>query len=476
MNLLMVATFVIIQLLFCSFPVRAEDCFLKRPLEFEIIDKDKLLITDGGGSDWTTKGSKVMIVDRGGEVLWCFKDDLRFAHSAHFINDDQILISDSTNDRIIIVDKKSKKIKEELGDFDYPNEALSLDGNSFLVTDRNNDRFLEVDKKGGVLWEYKGLERPHNASRMENGNFLVSDSEANRVLEISKDKEIVWEYGGEEAGLNWPRDVSFLTNGNFLITDTRNNRVLEVNRNREVVWEHSKGLYWPYEAERLENGNTLISDSQNRRIVEVNESGEEVWEYRHDPKIEFNPFENGDFEKTEEGEFENWTEADLLAEGSGKFEIEENVVHSGKRSGGIEYDGRGHIFYLQRAKVAEGEMVDFSGWVRTDLEDNKDSWARFEIWWETEKGGFAGEPLVSKKSFGISDWQKRSWSGKAPKGAVGVNIRCLMTGKGKSWFDDVVFKKEPGFWEKYILAFVVGFTVAVLFPLIFKKYVKDKKD
>jgi len=450
------------------------DYFLDRPLEIEILENGNFLVADGGGWDWTNQGSELLIINRNKEIIWNFKDSLVFAHSAHRFSNGEIVITDTTNDRIIAVDKKAKKIiwtsqdwgggTGKLSDgskLDYPNEALETDNKTILVTDRNNDRVLEIEKDGQVLWQYKGLKRPHNASQIEENEFLVSDSEKNRVIIINRKGQILWQFDGGEEKLNWPRDVEKINNGNFLITDTRNHRVVEITESKEKVWEFKDGLYWPYEAERLENGNTLICDSQNRRVIEISPDKKVVWHWRLGEPAKPGRFENGSFEKEESGFPKGWIKADLLAEGEGKFSLDGSQAYDGQKSARLDYQGEGFIFWLQRISVIPGQKYQLSGFVKTDLEEDGRSWARYELWWENENGGFVGQPLVSSKSEGKLNWTKREWSGAAPQGAIAVNIRALMTGSGTTWFDDIVWQEEKAWGNKQVFYFVLGFVAAV---------------
>lgn len=452
--------------------VSALEPLLDRPLEIEVLANGELLVTDGGGRDWTNEGSEVFIFDRDGEIKWHYTDALVFAHSAHLFSDQTIVITDTTNDRIIAVDRETQQVvwssddwdggTGELSDgsrLDYPNEALETTGGNILVTDRNNDRILELDQTGKILWESGKLSRPHNASKIDNEQYLVSDSENNRVVLLNRRGEILWEFSGGEDKLNWPRDVKLLNNGNFLITDTRNHRVLEATRAKTVVWEYTEGLYWPYEAERLANGNTLISDSQNRRLVEVNPTGQIVWDLSLSAAEEFGKFANGGFEQLVNAAPEGWIKADLLAEGTGEFSIDQTVRHSGKSSGKLDYAGRGYIFWLQKVRVQPGIHYSFSGWVKTNLESTGASWSRYELWWENEQGSFIDPPMISSKSTGKADWGEREWSGKAPAGAIAVNIRAVMTGTGRSWFDDVSWKKSS---NKNWLYLIFGFVAVIV--------------
>ena len=82
-------------------------------------------------------------------------------------------------------------------------------------------------------------------------------------------------------------------------------------------------------------------------------------------------------------------------------------------------------------------------------------------------------PLTSAKSFNSSDFTKRQWTGQAPEGAVAVNIRAIMTGKGSAWFDDVIWEEKgsnkTGNWVYYLIGFAVPVVIYFVFNKFFKK-------
>jgi hypothetical protein len=484
-TLLLLSATLFLTIIFKHSTFANDTLFLDRPLEFEILPDGNFLVTDGGGSNWTTTGSEIFIFDKKGVVIWHFDQNLKFAHSAHLFSNNQIVVTDTTNDRIISIDFDSKQVIWSSDDWsqgtgqlsdgshlDYPNEALELSNHHLLVTDRNNDRILEIDHLGKIYWQYTDLDRPHNASQLPDGNFIISNSESHQVIKIDPQGAILWEYDGKPTPLNWPRDVQALSNGNYLITDTRNHRVIEVNSEKQIIWEYSQNLYWPYESERLSSGNTLISDSQNTRLLEVTPDKQIYWQLSLRPSFKTQPFHNGNFESISNHVPKGWTTADLLAEGSGTFSLDSSTAYSANNSARIDYQGQGHIFWLQQVPVVQEKEYQFSGWLKTDLHPDSGNWSRYELWWKTDLGGYIDPPLISDKSSFTSDWTQREWTGLAPSGASFVEIRALTTGSGTTWFDHVSWQtssKIPPYL--YPLA---GFILAILLYAIFTLFIRPR--
>jgi hypothetical protein len=257
--------------------------------DVDFLTNGNLLVTDGGVLNQPGT-SGIYEIDRDGNIVWSYTAGLNFAHNADRQPNGQVIISDTANNRVLIVDPAGQIVwnsaEVPLSDgstLQYPNNANLLPSGNRLITDRNNQRVIEISAAGTVVWQFGqtgvpggGADRlngPHGAERLANGNTLIADSNNNRIIEVTPGKVIVWVYA---AALNWPRDADRLPNGNTLIDDSNNRRITEVTPAGNVVW----GLPLPdvsYDADRLATGNTLISSGA--RIIEVNPAGSVVWSY-----------------------------------------------------------------------------------------------------------------------------------------------------------------------------------------------------
>lgn len=461
---------------------QAQEVILDRPFGVERLTNGHTLIADGGGRDWTDQGSEIIEVDENGQVVWSFQDKLIFAHSVEELANGNLLLVDTTNNRLNEVNREKEVIwssenwpEEALSDgswLDYPNDADELTNGHFLVTDRNNDRVIEIDRSGRIYWQKKKLNRPHNADRLENGHTLISDSENDKVMEINQAGQIVWSYGGgEESPLYWPRDVDKLENNNYLITDARHHRVIEVTPEGEEVWEYKEFLSFPYEADRLANGNTLIGDSSHARVIEVNPEGEIVWQFRNVPQEKYTTDFFGGFERDKDKDNwpDNWIRGNLLAEGKGTFSWDENVFKDGHHSAKIDYDGEGMIFWHNYYPVKPGQKYDLIGLIKSqDLE----GYARFEVIFLDELGGQVGITARTPDHQGTTRWTRYETIFTPPKKAVAANIWCLVEGKGTAWFDELSLK--PVGWQRILgiklsLGIIVG---GIIIALLLNKLIR----
>jgi hypothetical protein len=257
--------------------------------DVDLLPNGNILVTDGGSMNQPSTGG-VYEIDRVGNIAWSYTAGLSFAHNADQDAGGNVIISDTGNDRVIIVNAAGSIIWNSadvpLSDgsqLHYPNDANLLSNGNILITDRDNHRALEITTAGTKVWQFgqtgvpgggaTRLRGPHNADRLTNGNTVIADSNNQRIVEVSPAGGIVWVHTG---GLNWPRDADRLANGNTLIVDSNNLRIIEVTAAHATVWTYAV-ITPSYDADRLDTGNTLIS--AGGQIVEVDPNGATVWSY-----------------------------------------------------------------------------------------------------------------------------------------------------------------------------------------------------
>lgn len=407
------------------------------------------LIADAGSI--SGQGSEILEVNPEGELVWQWQGGLKFVHGIKELPNGNILLADTSNNRILEVDRKGKVVFSsddwsggtgQLSDgshLHYPNNVHVVDRESLMITDRNNDRFVVINHNGDVLWSFsEKLKHPHNCEPLANGNVIIADSDNNAVAEINYDGHVVWFYND---GLDWPRDANRLPNGNTLITDSKNSRVIEVMPTKEIVWECKVDYFANfYEAHRLENGNTLISDQQHQQVLEVGPLGDIVWKFRNF-KREYpihDRLTNGFFKHVDaQGRPLGWILATRLSEGGGNFLWGQN--NRGKRVPGLEFDRSGALCFQQTVKAEPGQRYTMGGSVMTqDLE----GYACFQVAFIDQEGGLLCDAAKAPRGevfTGEMSWTQDSFEVVAPQHADAADIRIFMTGKGKIFFDQLRF-------------------------------------
>ncbi len=435
---------------------------LTLPTDVTRLPNGNTLITDGG--DWAGFGSEVIEVDPMGRMVWMYEEGLIFAHSAKLTSRGNILITDTTNNRIIEVNREGKLVwtseswRGGLGTlsdgswFSYPNDAEETPDGRILVSDRNNDRVVEFDRDGKIYWVYDRLIRPHNADRLPNGNTMVADSEANIVKEIDPQGKMVWSYGdGSTKTLHWPRDADRLPNGNTLIADSKNHRIVEVDRRGKTVWMYyTLSPSHPYDVDPLPNGNILVSNQFFHAAMEIDRSGNVTWIFRNFRRVKPIPPKllNPGFEEEaypEAGYPLGWWTCNLISEGGGKTFWDSQVAHSEKRSVAIEYDRSGSIWWQQTVQVKGGRPYKLSTYIKTQ---EVEKFAQIQLAFLDGWGGFIQELKAlpgTTAMKGTNEWSLSELEVRSPENATAVDLRCLITGHGKVWFDDLNFFEIP--WE-----------------------------
>jgi hypothetical protein len=201
--------------------------------------------------------NRVLLVDRSGEIVWQYgqfgvtgagRNELSAPVQNTYLPNGDVLITDQGNQRVIEVERRSKKIVWQYG-------TTGLAG-----SDPNQ------------------LQDPNSAELLANGHVLISDENNDRAIEVNRDHKILATYTahGTVSGVAF---ASRLPDGHTLITDSNNNRIVEVDAGDNVVWEYvtnkslsSNANPLPTRAVRLADGGTLISDQFNHRVIVVNRS------------------------------------------------------------------------------------------------------------------------------------------------------------------------------------------------------------
>ncbi|MEW6104513.1 MAG: PQQ-binding-like beta-propeller repeat protein, partial [bacterium] len=227
----------------------------------------------------------------GYRTIWNYPSGFLPFSSKRLLNGDTLIVD--LCDQVYIIDP-FERIKWKYGHLNKPGnregflnrpeDAFYLENGNVLIADSGNNRVIEVSKSGKVVWEYNtSIYRPTAVEELSNGNVLIANFGGSSVIEVDKKtNNIVWKYETSN-----PIDARRLSNGNTLIVESTKHRVIEINKEKEIAFSYgilnSPGstmgkLNSPSSADRLANGNTIIADCGNSRIIEVDPSGNITWE------------------------------------------------------------------------------------------------------------------------------------------------------------------------------------------------------
>src|ERR1700730_6323375 len=150
--------------------------------------------------------NRVILVDPSGEIVWQYgkfgvtgagRNELSSPVQDTYLPNGDVLITDQGNQRVIEVERRSKKIVWQYGttgvpgigdnQLQDPNSAELLANGHVLISDENNDRAIEVNKAHQIVATYTAhgtVSGVAFASRLPDGHTLITDSNNNRIVEV----------------------------------------------------------------------------------------------------------------------------------------------------------------------------------------------------------------------------------------------------------------------------------------------------
>jgi len=346
------------------------------------------------------------------------------------------------------------------GRLDWPTGVERLPNGHTLITDAGywsgqGSEILEVDLLGNIVWRYEGeLRFAHTAKLLSNGNILVVDTSNNRLIEVNRNGQLVfssedWSGGSgilsDGSKLSYPNNVQITPSGSFVITDRNNNRVVEADRNGRII-KQFENLKHPHNGEILPDGNLLFANSDANLVQEIDSSGRIVWSFRNFYRPEPIPGElkNPDFEKeafSGANSPADWYTCDLVSEGGANFFWDSQSSHTGNRCIGVEYSNPGAVWWQQIVQVSPENDYRMSGYIKSD---ELDGFCQIQLSFLDEEGCSLHtlRELPGGKQFqGTNDWVEDIFVCRSHPKATAVEIRLMVAGKGKVWFDDVYLEK-----------------------------------
>jgi outer membrane protein assembly factor BamB len=195
--------------------------FLHQPDKAYKIGAHEVLINDGNNR-------RVIIVDqRTNEIVWQYGVTLKMSNKPGYLRgnthavpvvlepwgtplrDPQkqhygILITDTLEKKLLLVDRQTKKIVWEFHkpDARWLQHAAPTWEGTIVVEDRQRGEVFEVNRAGQIirtihkLGDGKPLHYPSDVLRLGNGNYLIAEMGRGRIVEVNPQTlEIVWQFG-----------------------------------------------------------------------------------------------------------------------------------------------------------------------------------------------------------------------------------------------------------------------------------------
>ena len=133
---------------------------------------------------------------------WYGPGEINLQHNPDMLPNGNIIICDSHGGRVIEVNKTTKEIVHAISSAGGKPFVIVKDADynpindNYLITDSGNNRIVIINSTGELLWEWKrDLAIPYEADWLENGNILISGATSGVIQEISfPDAKVVWVY------------------------------------------------------------------------------------------------------------------------------------------------------------------------------------------------------------------------------------------------------------------------------------------
>jgi hypothetical protein len=219
--------------------------------------------------------------------------DLRRPRCAQLLLDGTLLIADSGNGRVVVVDRGGRASSLQLKNAALfsPASVRQLKGGSYLICDAGSRCVFELDSRGKCLPQYgslkvrkRHLSFPRSVQHLRGDRYLVANAVQNTVVHIDR-QEVRQLQINSMRGLFWPRAARKTKKGTVLIADGRNGRVLELSPDGNELrclsqCRHNERfitLEDPHDVRLLSNDNLLIVDSQQSLVLEADWRGRAAW-------------------------------------------------------------------------------------------------------------------------------------------------------------------------------------------------------
>lgn len=247
--------------------------------------------------------NRIVELDSKSNIIWWFgnnsidecksprKNFLNGPTYCDYISENEIIVSDSMNGRILLIDKKNNSSKVIFGQkkaadcylLNFPRSIQCLNNGNFLVADSRNNRIVEFDLEGNKYFEFGNeknseigaLKWPRCAYKDEVNNiYFISDGYNQRLVIMDMQRKIINEITevkdiNEKIKLFDPHSIVPVDDKKMLITDSELGMVCIIDYRGNIIWKYTDSAYNledPHYA-CIKNEKVYIADTNNNRII-----------------------------------------------------------------------------------------------------------------------------------------------------------------------------------------------------------------
>ena len=197
-----------------------------------------------------------------------------------FLNDNEVLISDFTNCKILQLDiqtgtvvKSFGKIGEEKGELTNPVYVTVDDEERIVVTESSNHRIQVMSKEGRSIFTF-GDKGPEKLARptcciFHKNMFLVSDTSNHCIKAFDLSGTFLYKFGeqGDQHGqFRRPRGLLVDSSNNLLVCDTENKRVQQFSLDGRFTGKCITRLPKPMAITNAPDGRILVTSHDQKKV------------------------------------------------------------------------------------------------------------------------------------------------------------------------------------------------------------------
>ena len=242
-----------------------------------------------------TKGN-IAITDRYGDCVYIFDKEgncLRNIGSkgrnarqfyepwgVSYLNDNEILIADSRNNRIQHVDVQTGNLVKSVGkygaakgEFTFPVDVCLDEQHRIVVTDCGNERIHVVTQQGETISIFgdsgpQKLDHPISCIPYKN-MFLVSDGKNHCIKAFDQSGTFLYKFGthgNQDGQFNEPHGILVDRSSNLLVCDRFNNRVQQFTLDGRFTGKTITHLPFPIGIATAPDGRILVTSKTAKKV------------------------------------------------------------------------------------------------------------------------------------------------------------------------------------------------------------------